>query len=620
MENGILVESGDEDMESPQQPKLAPLQSGHFNVTSKKRMRKLVKQPGGMLVGFSAPASSCSICAAFESSYMDVYSWMLEPKAASPRITFVRVDAHLSPTLLELVASLSPRPPTHPPLPSLYYVHNRRSYFYDDAHTSGRIIQYLEKVTEAKPRSLTTVDEAKEILEIPLKEGGKVNRVVLIGVFTNLDVQDDELDDFLSYFKAHCRFSTRVYCAVVEGEGEVVDWLKSEGWFDRGPAAVLFRSKTDVVLGGSREDIVVETEQFLIDESRDDDLTLQTWVDKNSLPVLSFLTPSTFTILAGLRKPMVMLFLDYKSPTSGGVPNAALIKEMYKVAREMHGKLSFVVADGAEHLDRMSLVGVENGMGGLPAVVINGNTGRTFVFDEDLPMNEETIIAFCSSFLTDTLGSTKGGRGHSSAIVKSAAGRNKKNSLKRGGEEEKIEETRGVKESMGKDSDKEFFMTELTPSNFEKLAMDDSKDVVIMLYKETGCEGCMSLAVFYKRVALRFAELGLGSKVVVTRLDLGSNEWGGGGKLTKPEFLPGVELGKLPVVMILPAGRKNTTPYLYYTGIGKVLPMMKWVEENSGTEFELEELAHLNDEEKVRYKEQIVVRERERKRRAGEEL
>ena len=71
---------------------------------------------------------------------------------------------------------------------------------------------------------------------------------------------------------------------------------------------------------------------------------------------------------------------------------------------------------------------------------------------------------------------------------------------------------------------------ELTPSNFEKLAMDDSKDVVIMLYKETGCEGCMSLAVFYKRVALRFAELGLGSKVVVTRLNLGSNVRREGGR------------------------------------------------------------------------------------------
>ncbi|GMH71087.1 hypothetical protein TrRE_jg11127 [Triparma retinervis] len=482
-----------------------------------------------------------------------------------------------------------------------------------------RIIQYLEKVEEAKPRSLTTVDEAKEVLKIPLEEGGKVNRVAVIGVFTDLDVQDEEMDDFLSFFKMHCRYSTRIYCAVVEGEGEVVDWLKSQGWLDRGPTVVLLRSKTDVLLGGSREDSAVEAEQFLLDE-RDDDLSLHDWVEKNSLPILSFLTPSTFTILAGLRKPMVMMLLDYKSSTSGGVPNGALIKEMYKVAREMHGKLSFVVADGAEHLDRMSLVGVKNGMGGLPAIVINGNDGRTFVFDEDIPMNEETIVAFCSSFLTDTLGKTKGGGGHSSAIVKSAAGRNKKNSLKRGGEEEKVEERRGVKESMGRDSDEEFFMTELTPSNFEKLAMDDGKDVVIMMYKETGCDGCMSLAVFYKRVALRFAELGLGSKVVVTRLDLGSEEWGGGGKLTKPDYLPGVELGKLPVVMLLPAGRKDGTPYLYYTGIGKVLPMMRWVEENSGTEFELEELAHLNDEEKVRYKEQIVVRERERRRRAGEEL
>jgi hypothetical protein len=41
-------------------------------------LRKLINKPGGMLVGFSAPTSSCSICAGFESSYMDVYSWMIE--------------------------------------------------------------------------------------------------------------------------------------------------------------------------------------------------------------------------------------------------------------------------------------------------------------------------------------------------------------------------------------------------------------------------------------------------------------------------------------------------------------------------------------------------------------
>ena len=57
--------------------------------------------------------------------------------------------------------------------------------------------------------------------------------------------------------------------------------------------------------------------------------------------------------------------------------------------------------------------------------------------------------------------------------------------------------------SLGKDSDEEFFMTELTEANFDKIAMDEGKDVVIMIYKDIGCGGCMSLAVFYKRVALR---------------------------------------------------------------------------------------------------------------------
>ena len=92
--------------QSPQQPKLAPLQSGHFNVTSKKRMRKLVKQPGGMLVGFSAPASSCSICAAFESSYMDVYSWMLEVRGG---IVSYRCRCSPSSKFYPLT------PPPHPP-------------------------------------------------------------------------------------------------------------------------------------------------------------------------------------------------------------------------------------------------------------------------------------------------------------------------------------------------------------------------------------------------------------------------------------------------------------------------------------------------------------------------
>lgn len=44
---------------------------------------------------------------------------------------------------------------------------------------------------------------------------------------------------------------------------------------------------------------------------------------------------------------------------------------------------------------------------------------------------------------------------------------------------------------------------------------------------------------------------------------------------------------------------------------------MKWVEENGGVK-NLGELPHLNEEEKVRYKEQIKVREDRRKLRLSE--
>jgi len=159
---------------------------------------------------------------------MDVHTWMQNETTTDVR--FARVDAHARPSLLELVLSLSsPVSPAPRPLPSLYYIHGKTSYFYDDTHTSSRITQYLEKVASSKPNQLRTIEEAKTFANIPLEDGGKVNRVAVIGVFTDLDVQDEEMEDFLHYFKHYSRFSTRVYTAVVVGGGEVVDWMKSQG-------------------------------------------------------------------------------------------------------------------------------------------------------------------------------------------------------------------------------------------------------------------------------------------------------------------------------------------------------------------------------------------------------
>ena len=47
---------------------------------------------------------------------------------------------------------------------------------------------------------------------------------------------------------------------------------------------------------------------------------------------------------------------------------------------------------------------------------------------------------------------------------------------------------------------------------------------------------------------------------------------------------------------------------LLYLGVGKVGPLMKWVQEHSSTHFELPSMPHLNDEQKILYKQQVRER------------
>lgn len=46
-----------------------------------------------------------------------------------------------------------------------------------------------------------------------------------------------------------------------------------------------------------------------------------------------------------------------------------------------------------------------------------------------------------------------------------------------------------------------------------------------------------------------------------------------------------------------------------YSGVGKVGPMMKWAQEHSSTHFELPNMPHLDEEQKVLFKQQVRERE-----------
>ena len=67
-------------------------------------------------------------------------------------------------------------------------------------------------------------------------------------------------------------------------------------------------------------------------------------------------------------------------------------------------------------------------------------------------------------------------------------------------------------------------------------------------------------------------------------------------------------VGTLPILAMIPATDK-LPPWTFYSGISKVQQMMKWVHQQASIPFELENLPHLSEVDKQRYKDQVRERE-----------
>ena len=136
-------------------------------------------------------------------------------------------------------------------------------------------------------------------------------------------------------------------------------------------------------------------------------------------------------------------------------------------------------------------------------------------------------------------------------------------------------------------------------SSFERIVLDEKRDVVVMFHSQ-GCEGCGHMAVYYKRVGLRFRELGIKS-LVVARMDVTDE--------SPPPFLK-LQLPSLPSLVMFPAKDKGP-PFRFFSGIAKVLEMMKWAHSEASVIFELPDHAHLNPADVVEFKIQVAEREQQ---------
>lgn len=111
-------------------------------------------------------------------------------------------------------------------------------------------------------------------------------------------------------------------------------------------------------------------------------------------------------------------------------------------------------------------------------------------------------------------------------------------------------------------------------------------------------------------MAQRFADLKINS-LVVARMDVTDDA---------PPAKYNLLQHALPTVVLLTAEDKNP-PWNFYSGVGKVQTMMKWVEKYASIPFTLPNLPHLKESDRIAYKTQVREREEylEEKRRKDQE-
>jgi len=394
-----------------------------------------------------------------------------------------------------------------------------------------------------------------------------------------------------------CVVQNDVFVGVVSAEAVVVHFIRRD-LIDRSPSVVLRAGSLSKSLN--------------LDEFYGEGGSLSEWISKEALPLVGRLAPSNFAQYERTGMPMLMLFLDLSEShppnphgfiggSSGKVSNDALLDEFRECAKEQRDRILHVYVDGNAHADQMVNLGLFGGAERLPGIAFNTKDGRQLPFSERLPINRDTLLQFCADFLS--------GRLHSRADAEATARLaltnpklNRKNTAQRQPRKTSAPETTGVSEHFRSTDAEKYNLVTVNQSTFASIVLDDTKDVAVMFHRQ-GCEPCTHMAVYYKRAAGRLYDLGIRS-LLVAHMDVTDSS---------PPGRMGLQLQSLPALVMFPAVSKEP-PFHFYSGVTKVLELMKWLRAEASIPFDLPPLAHLRDDQKDEFKRQVAEREARRHR------
>lgn len=564
------------------------LTAGHFNL-SRENFTQIISKHPLILVGFSS--YSCHKCILPEPEYLKISESLKDLV-----VPFGRADVDKMKTIaIESEAT---------DLPALVLFNKRKPYLYKGFHNNASVTTYIKKRLSKPTIKLSSVNSVKDFIKSRKEPEYSVSTVMVVGFFSDHEgIEEDEYEDFLE-IASEFHANEDIYFGEVTSS-KTANWFKNNKTIDRTPSML--------VIG---DDDTIHT--INLDELYGEPGGVRGWIQRHSIPLVGKMTSQNFQLYEKLGLPMLMMFLDLTDEMetsqpgkvvggkSGEIFNEILLDEFKLVAKEHSERILFVYLDGTKYQDQMRAVGLYGGVERLPSLAFNTRDRTKVPFPEELPINKDTIMQYCANFITGKLKSSKDTEEMAKKALQSALPINKKNIPKRKKVKGAPEVVQGVSEQFGDGRVGDSAVKRVTLKNFDDIVMDEEKDVVLLLHAEN-CEKCSHFAVYFKRMSERIKELNL-PHLVIARMDI-TNE--------SPPAELNLIVGPLPILVMIPAGAKQP-PWTFYSGIGKMQEMMKWVHQQSSYPFELPNLPHLSEKDKELYKQQVRERE-EMKARQREE-
>lgn len=269
------------------------------------------------------------------------------------------------------------------------------------------------------------------------------------------------------------------------------EYQKRLRWFTAPPSVVVLVGGESEPSGGS----------FNLDERHDDNLDLGAWAARAALPPLGEITHANFAAYAATGLPMLLAFVD------ASADNRPLLASLRSVAGRYQGKVVVGWLNGETHRTRMLALGLRDGT--LPQLAFNTKDGRQLPFPPDETPNEAALSRFAARFLGDAL------RSAPESLPDRGPMRQPDNWTPKPGEAELVAELAPSNFSAVRvdcaatDASAPQWLSVLAPrkpsaaSSCTQVAMDPTKDVVLQLYASEGCEPCVTMVMYYNRLAGR---------------------------------------------------------------------------------------------------------------------